>query len=95
MNSKELVLLLSGAILFGYIAIGSLFWRYWRMTRDRLFASFAVSFWILALERILLVAGGSEAHPSPAIYVTRLVAYVVLIVAIIGKNRKPPLADGE
>lgn len=88
MNAHDLTLVASGAILFGYLLIGILFLRFWMKTRERLFAFFAAAFWLLALERILLLSGGDEASRHPVIYVTRLIAFLVIIWAIWDKNRQ-------
>jgi len=38
--------LLSGALVFAYLVSGVHFLQFWRRTRDRLFAHFAVAFWL-------------------------------------------------
>ena len=45
----------SGLITMGFFAGGLFFFRFWRRTRDVLFAAFAVAFWLLALNQGLLV----------------------------------------
>ena len=40
---------LSGAITMGFLAGGLFFLRFWRETRDQLFLTFAVAFWLLGL----------------------------------------------
>ena len=79
---------LTGAIAMSWVVAGLFFVRFWRETKDRLFLIFAVSFWILALSRLLLVVIPSpEAQDEHTyIYWLRLAAYVVIIVAIIDKN---------
>ncbi|HEX5324990.1 MAG TPA: DUF5985 family protein [Capsulimonadaceae bacterium] len=83
---------LSGLLVMGYVVSGTFFFKYWRVTRDRLFAWFAASFWILSLQRILLVvvhpntpAGLSE-YEIP-FYCMRFLAYLLIVIAIIDKNR--------
>ena len=49
-----LAVLISGAVLMGYLVAGLFFFRFWKETQDRLFASFAAAFWILALHRLLV-----------------------------------------
>jgi len=67
--------------------IGLFFLGFWRRTRDRFFLWFAAAFWLLGLGRFALAvfAETNEAHQS--IYLLRLVAYVVFLVAILDKNR--------
>jgi uncharacterized membrane protein YeiB len=79
---------LSGGILIAYGIIGLFFLRSWKMTRDRLFATFATAFWILMLERMLILIV-SEAHEvRPYVYVVRLFAFILIAAAIIDKNLK-------
>ena len=80
---------LSGMIIAGYAAAGLFFLRFWHDTRDRLFAIFAAAFWLLCLQRILLVvrptsvAGEDVAY----LYLVRLLAFVLILVGIADKNR--------
>jgi uncharacterized membrane protein HdeD (DUF308 family) len=80
------------AFLLGVIATSSLtagvfFLRFWRDTRDSLFLAFAVAFLIEAVNRsaILLVEQPNEG--SPWIYIVRLFAFLLILAAIVNKNR--------
>jgi hypothetical protein len=75
----------SGAICMGLWVITLFFLRFWKRTRDRLFLFFACSFVLLLIEKALRI-GATAA--DPAVYLIRLVAFVLLIVAIIDKNRR-------
>jgi hypothetical protein len=86
---------LSGGIMVGFLAIGFYFFRFWRKTRDSLFAIFAASFWVLALERILLLATATPMSVDPAghelrpyVYWVRFFAFMLIIAGIYNKNRK-------
>ncbi|MGH8607511.1 MAG: DUF5985 family protein [Gammaproteobacteria bacterium] len=80
------------AVLLGAIAMASLvaamfFLRFWKNTGDRFFLFFAVSFFVEALNRVALgLTAVSEEH-QPVFYLIRLCAFVVIIVAIVDKNR--------
>lgn len=66
------------------------FLRYWRATRERLFAFFALAFVGLATNWTVLAIIDhpvDEARQAPA-YIIRLVAFVILIIGIIDKNRR-------
>ncbi|HEV2209817.1 MAG TPA: DUF5985 family protein [Verrucomicrobiae bacterium] len=78
--------MLAGAILVSAWAISVFFMRFWRKTHDPLFAFFAAAFLLLGIERIgmLVFAGGTEG----SIYLIRLVAFVLILAGIIGKNRR-------
>ena len=78
---------LSGAIMMGCLVAASLFYRFWRRTADRLFAWFAVAFLLLGIERLVLVVTHGSELASPGIYLLRLIAFGVIIAAIVDKNR--------
>jgi len=79
---------ISGAILLGYWAIGLCFSRFWRSTNDRLFRLFAFAFWLLAAERVLLIVADFQHEVRPWVYITRLIAFLCIIFAILDKNWK-------
>jgi uncharacterized protein DUF5985 len=85
--------LLAGGIGVAALAAGLFFLRFWRQTRDRFFLFFCVSFWIEGAHRVLLFYNFGHDEATPLAYVPRLVAYGLIIAAIIDKNRhtgKPP-----
>jgi hypothetical protein len=88
-------LFLSGGIMVGFLAIGFFFFRFWQKTHDTLFATFAVSFWILALERLVLLATSPTHELRPYVYLIRFTAFMLLIVAIWNKNRRRLPSDRE
>ena len=67
--------------------VGLYFLGFWRKTRDRFFALFAAAFWLLGLGRLAMAAFGQINEAPRSIYVLRLFAYVVFLVAIVDKNR--------
>jgi len=72
----------------GCIVISLFFAKFWKKTRDTLFAYFSLAFALLALERVLQVEIGEAAMAhTPWIFGTRLVAFSLLIIAIGNKNR--------
>jgi uncharacterized protein DUF5985 len=85
---SNLLAVLSGIIIAGYATAGLFFVRFWRRTNDRLFAIFGLAFWLLCLQRILLALSADAAAEDRAyLYAIRLVAYVLIIVGIVDKNR--------
>jgi uncharacterized membrane protein len=78
---------ISGMIMMGYLVAGFFFLRFWRDTRDRLFAMFGVAFFILALQRFGLQFVKIDSERVPLLYFVRLVAFLIIIVAIVDKNR--------
>jgi hypothetical protein len=87
MTLHELGLMSSGAVLLGFGVIGLFFLRFWRQTRERLFACFAAAFFILAAERVMLLVSGSDVIHQPFFYCTRLIGFLLIVWAIWDKNR--------
>jgi len=79
--------LISGAILMGYLVAGLFFLRFWRDTRDRLFLIFAVAFVILGAQRLALVLTREMLETQTGLYVIRLFAFLLILGAIVDKNR--------
>jgi hypothetical protein len=79
--------LLSGAIVMASSVVGLLFLRSWRRSRDRLFAIFALAFWMLALHWLGLAIAQPTDETRHYFYVFRLVAFLLIIWAIVDKNR--------
>ncbi|MGH7855719.1 MAG: DUF5985 family protein [Candidatus Binatia bacterium] len=63
------------------------FLRFWRQTRDRFFVLFSLAFFVMALNWVglSLIDPGDEIRPL--FYFARAVAFVVILAAIIDKNR--------
>jgi hypothetical protein len=78
---------LAGAASVSLLVISLFFLRFWKRTRDRLFLFFAGAFFILMLERIVRAAI-VENEWAAYVYTVRLAAFVLIIVAIIDKNRR-------
>jgi hypothetical protein len=83
----ELNQFISGAITIGFWGIGLFFYQFWRRTKDSLFGMFATTFWLLSCERILLLVVRPENELRPYVYLVRFSAFVMLIIAVILKNR--------
>ncbi|MHA3773712.1 DUF5985 family protein [Verrucomicrobiota bacterium sgz303538] len=79
---------LYGALCVACAVASMLFMRLWQRSRDRLFGFFAAAFATLAIERILLTAVNPEYEYAPYVYVARLIAFGLIIVAIVDKNRQ-------
>jgi peptidoglycan/LPS O-acetylase OafA/YrhL len=78
-----------GISAMSFAGAGVLLLRFWRQTRDRFFALFAAALWLLALNYVGLGLLGSTDETRHFVYLVRLIAFVVLIAAIIDKNRRP------
>jgi hypothetical protein len=63
------------------------FMRFWRRTSETLFVFFAGAFSLLALSWYLLAIFSPAEEARPYIYSLRLVAFILIISAVIQKNR--------
>jgi hypothetical protein len=80
--------LLAGGIVVASAAIGLFFLRFWRMSRDRLFLMFAAAFWIYGFHRVGLSMIADNHEIRTWLYVVRLLAFLLILVAIVDKNRR-------
>lgn len=78
---------LTGAIAMASLVISLFFLRFWKSTRDRFFLYFAMSFALEAVNRILLEITSPQNEDDSPFYLIRLAAYVLILLAIIEKNR--------
>lgn len=86
-SSVAVVLVVAGMLSAGYAVAALFFFRFWRDTRDRLFMYFALAFTVLCIQRVTLawaVYGGRE---TLWFYLSRLTAFLLILVAIVDKNR--------
>jgi hypothetical protein len=69
-------------------AVAALFFlRFWVRTRDRLFVMFAAAFSLLGAGWLTLALTQTYEESKPELYLIRLTAFVLIIVAIVDKNR--------
>ena len=79
--------LVSGILVAGYAIAGLFFLRFWRETRDRLFGIFAGAFVLLAVQRLALALSSDPTGDQVLLYGIRLFAFILILVAIVDKNR--------
>ena len=78
---------LSGAVTLGLFIAGLFFLRFWQQTRDSLFAAFAAAFGLLGLNQALLALAEVPVEERSWLYLLRLAAFLLILVAIGNKNR--------
>ena len=76
----------AGVLTMGYITAGLFFFRFWRRTSDRLFLSFGAAFWLMALNQAIVTLGGIPREELSWVYLLRLAAFCLIIIAIVLKN---------
>jgi hypothetical protein len=77
-----------GAIAMGSMIAALFFLRFWRETGDRLFVMFAISFVLLGITRLGLALSHDAVEGETHWYWARLAAFVLILVAIVDKNRR-------
>ncbi|MBX9567594.1 MAG: hypothetical protein K2X77_01810 [Candidatus Obscuribacterales bacterium] len=85
--------LIRGATITSDICIALFFFRFWTEKRDKFFLHFACAFSLIALSTFAVVLLGKAADFKPFAYGLRLLAYLLIIFAIINKNRPEKSAD--
>jgi hypothetical protein len=77
---------MAGLITAIFLVCGLFFVRFWIRSREGLFVAFALTFFLLALGHGATAVFGLAPEERTWIYLTRLAAFLILIVAIIRKN---------
>jgi uncharacterized membrane protein HdeD (DUF308 family) len=77
---------LVGVIATASLTAGLFFLKFWRDTRDSFFLAFAASFTIEGLNRLGVLFLPRPNEGSPWIYVVRLLAFLLILFAILRKN---------
>jgi hypothetical protein len=75
-----------GAAAMACLAIGLRFLRFFKDTRDRLFAYFSLAFWVLGLNWLLLEIFQPPSESRHIFYLLRLLAFLLIVMAIVDKN---------
>lgn len=84
----EFELFILGLITMASWAAALFFLRFWRDTGDRLFAIFSIAFFLLGSTRIGLALTSQPSEVLTGWYWVRLVAFLLILVAIVDKNRR-------
>lgn len=77
----------SGAFMMGCLVAALFFIRFASKSGERIFAIFAGSFMLMVMERIILELTNPAYEKRPLIYLIRFVAFLLIIVGILDKNR--------
>ena len=88
MSHHDLIVFLQSITATGGWVAGVFFARFFRESRDRLFVFFAIAFWLLAISWGLLALFDPTDEARPYVYGLRLVAFGLIIVGMLDKNRE-------
>lgn len=80
---------LYGAVVMGFAVASLLFLSYWRRTQQRLFLTFAASFFLLGVNYLWLAVTQIPVEERSPLFLIRLLAFALLIVGIVQSNRGP------
>lgn len=78
---------LLGVIVTASLTAGIFFLKFWRRTGDQLFLAFAAAFIIEGFNRIGFLFMDRPNEGSPIIYTVRFLAFLLILAAIVKKNR--------
>jgi hypothetical protein len=78
---------LLGIIVTASLTAAAFFLKFWRSSRDPLFLAFALAFFIEGVNRTTFLLVDRPNEGSPAIYAVRLLAFLLILAAILRKNR--------
>jgi uncharacterized membrane protein HdeD (DUF308 family) len=81
--------ILLGASSMAALVAALFFLRFWRDAGDRFFLFFAIAFGVDGLNRLILALSlPTSAETEPFFYLVRLFSFVIILAAIVDKNRK-------
>ena len=89
MTVQPATLFLWGALTMASLAIALFFWRFWRLSRDRIFVGFAIAFLLLAMNWLGLAFLRPTDETRHWFYIFRLAAFLTILWSVIDKNRRP------
>ncbi|HEY1965264.1 MAG TPA: DUF5985 family protein [Acidobacteriaceae bacterium] len=77
---------LLGVIATSSVTAGFFFLKFWKQTRDSLFLAFGLAFVVEGLNRCAVLFLAKPNEGSPYIYFVRLLAFLLILGAILHKN---------
>ena len=87
-GDPALVSFVAGVLGAGYLVGGLFFLKFWRRTGDRLFVAFAAAFVLMAANQAAPVLFGMSDESLGKVYLLRLAAFLLIILAVLRKNLK-------
>lgn len=90
MTDPAMTQFLLGAIAMGSAVVALVFLGYYRRTTDRLFLFFSASFALDTVGRVWMALWHSTDDASGTVYLLRVLSYLLILLAILDKNRSRP-----
>lgn len=79
-----------GATVMACVFAAVFFARFWATSRDRFFGFFTAAFVLLAVNWIGVLQLDATSESRHLVYLLRLLAFVLIAIAIVDKNRRSP-----
>lgn len=79
--------MINGGLVMACLACALFFLRFWKTSRDRLFAFFSLAFGVMSLNWMALTLLQVDDERRHYLYVIRLVSFLLILYAIWDKNR--------
>jgi hypothetical protein len=79
---------LLGALAMGFLVAAMFFATFFRRTRDRFFAFLGTAFVVMSANQVALAALGEDSEYRSWVYLVRLAAFALILMAIYDKNRR-------
>ena len=79
---------LSGALALGFGVCALFFLKFWKRTREELFLAFALAFLLLGIGQTVLALADIPTEERGSLYLLRLFAFLLILIAIFRKNRR-------
>lgn len=77
-----------GAVTMALFTVALFFMKHYSRTRDRLLLLFGIAFALMGVERVVLLMIPRETESQSSIFLIRLLAFILIIYAIVDKNRQ-------
>jgi uncharacterized membrane protein HdeD (DUF308 family) len=78
---------LLGVIVLASLVASAFFFKFWRQTRDKLFLGFSAAFAVEGVNRVAFLFVDHPEEGNPLLYTIRLFTFLVILAAIVNKNR--------
>ena len=79
---------LLGALAMGFLVAAMFFARFFMRTRDRFFAFMATAFGVMSVNQLALASFGEDSEYRSWLYLVRLSAFILILAAVVDKNRR-------
>jgi hypothetical protein len=85
---ESAIVAMHGALVITCLFAAVFFGRFWWQSRDRFFAIFTGAMILFAANWVGVLIAGANKETVSLVYVIRLAAFLLIIAAIVDKNRR-------